>query len=130
VTQDEREDAIFLAMLAASRADGTTLFDLQSLCRDAGISHTINDLLAFTRLNHPFYGDSSRSTLNSLRFEISSEGLRRAREIEASRQPLSISDRLANDKFQKIGNLSISALSLLISIGALVVATIALYKGV
>lgn len=130
MTQDEREDQIFLAMLSASRGDGISLFDLHELCRKADIPHTIDDLAAFNRANHHVYGDKSHSTLDCLRFEISSEGLRRAREIEDQRRPQPFSDRLADDKFQEIGNLSVSALSLVISIGALVVAAIALYKGI
>jgi hypothetical protein len=117
-------------MLTASRKDGTRLFDLHALCREQSIPHTLDDLAAFARANDVTYGDKSHSSLDCLRFEISSEGLRWAREIEARRRPPSLSDRLADDKFQKIGNLSISALSLVISIGALIVAAIALYKGI
>ena len=129
MTQDELEEEIFLAMLAASRADGSTMFDLRTLCLLNDIPHTTDDLLDFIRTNDALYGDKSYTTYDAIRFKISAEGLRKAREIEEGRRPPSLSDHLASDKFQKIGSLSISALSLIISVGALVVAIIALLKG-
>jgi hypothetical protein len=59
---------------------------------------------------------------------ITHVGIARASDIRKQRLPLSWSDKVASDKFQKIGNLSISLLSFFVSIGALSVAIFALSK--
>ena len=61
-------------------------------------------------------------------FLIGSSGVAYAARFRMAHTPPSFTDRLASDKFQKLGNLSISFLSFLVSIGALIVAFIALNK--
>jgi len=59
---------------------------------------------------------------------ITHAGIAHASDIRKRRLPLSLSDKIASDKFQKIGNFSISLLSFIVSIGALGVAIFALSK--
>ena len=68
------------------------------------------------------------STLDGWQFRVTGEGFAEIERIHESRRPPSFTDRISSEKFQKIGNLSISVLSLLISLGALAVAVLALSK--
>lgn len=63
-----------------------------------------------------------------MHFRLTGEGLWEAERIAKIRKPKTISEWLADEKFQKIGNLSISVLSALISLGALGVAFAAYLK--
>ncbi len=74
-------------------------------------------------------GKLSETEQVGLFFNFNEKAKRIAAQTKKDLNRKSWSDRLADDKFQKIGNLSISALSLLISLGALLVAIIALSKG-
>ncbi|WP_228243956.1 hypothetical protein [Porphyrobacter sp. GA68] len=68
------------------------------------------------------------STMIDRRLRVTGEGFAEVERIHERRKPPTISDRLASDKFQKVGGLAVSTLSLLISIGALLVAIFALSK--
>jgi hypothetical protein len=125
---DELEDKLFLAMLRRSRDGSGPDFNLKDICALDRIPASDEQLIAFVRDHDGVYG-SKNLTFDYIYFSLNAEGHRHAIEIEKSRRPLSFTDRLADEKFQKIGNLSISALSLLISLGALVVAIFALAKG-
>ena len=59
---------------------------------------------------------------------LNGAGIAEAESIRLSLKPKSFTDHLADEKFQKIGNLGISALSFFVSLGALVVAILALSK--
>ena len=73
-----------------------------------------------------FYGEAGIES--EMVIGITGDGMNQAElSIEEDRPPTLI-ERIADDKFQKVGNLSISVVSLLISIGALVVAIFALSK--
>ena len=59
-------------------------------------------------------------------FNDKARGIAKVVEKELNRK--SFSDWLASDKFQKVGNLGISLLSFLVSIGALAVSILAYYQ--
>ena len=103
-------------------------FNLRTLSLVKKIPADDRQLIAFVKANRGIDG-SDNIIAGQINFEISAEGLRRAKALRKNKLPPSLSDRIASDKFQKIGNLGISSLSFLVSIGALIVAIIALSKG-
>ena len=132
----ERDFNIFLDDLileAADRQSGTQIepIDFFDLCKDVYPAHS------------PTWRDMSLDRLVELKWAtfkpyasspgrramfITHAGIARASEVSKQRRPSSWSDKVASDKFQKIGNLSISILSFFVSVGALGVAIFALNK--
>lgn len=110
------EDRLFLAMLQLARNGAGPEFDLVAVCRDLGIEAGPQELIAFTSDNDGLRG-SRHLTMSSIRFTMSAEGRRHARELEERFRPRTLRDR--------IGSVPRSDW---IAIGALVVSLIALLK--
>jgi hypothetical protein len=124
-------DSVLLRADTTKTGERARMVVINDVCREIDpnvspdwVRHTIK------RLEDLKYGRTIRDATQPGRvsFAINGRGLLRVAEIKRARRPPSVSDRLASDKFQKISTLSLSALSFVVSIAALIVAYLAYQK--
>ena len=92
---DEFEDALFLAMLELSRTGAGPEFDLVEVCRSKNLAADAPDMSRFANDNDGLRGQKI-STFQSFRFILNAEGRRHALQLERSKKPRTVRDRLAD----------------------------------
>ena len=92
---DEFEDALFLALLNLDTADAGPEFDLVEVCRSQGIRANAPDITRFAMDNNGIRGRHD-VTNTSASFALNAEGRRHALQLEKSRKPKTVRERIAD----------------------------------
>jgi hypothetical protein len=128
---DDFFDDVILIGVSSESDTPSQLKRVSELCREVDPKVTGEVISAVAeKIRHLNFGKLIRDNELPAVFywEPNANARSHASKVEFGRRPTSFSDRLASDKVNRIGTLAIAFLSLVISVGALVVAYLALKK--